>query len=121
MILRNRVYRAGSMVPARSGGVLPWVPYREAHGYEEAAKELGVSEVARSARGFMRQYEASGGAREMRRRPVAGYPGQTWGQRRDAFVKRHLAQYQKRPTERRWLALMMWAYRAEPLPPDVSA
>lgn len=94
----------------------PWVPYRIAHSYEERAEVLKVSKVARSPRGFMRQYEAAGSAQAMRNREVADWPNQTWGQRRSNFISRHLAQYANKPTYREWLALMMWAYRA-PLPP----
>ncbi|MHA1156946.1 MAG: hypothetical protein ACTSQK_12635, partial [Candidatus Heimdallarchaeota archaeon] len=36
---------------------------------------------------------------------------QNWRQRRNAFVARHLIQYNKKPTPRRWLALVMWAYK----------
>ena len=92
-----------------------WVPYRIVHRYELEAAALGVSEIARSRRGFLRQYEAAGGARAMRKRPVRRTPGagprQTWGQRREAFIARHLPAYRRRPSRRRWLALMMWAYR----------
>ena len=59
-----------------------WVPYAAAHAYERRAAELGVSRVARSRRGFMRQYEKAGGSTAMERRPVRGTPGahrQTWG------------------------------------------
>ena len=110
----------------------PWVSYRVAHSFEKAAEEQGVSEVARSHRGFMRQYEAAGSAQVMRKMKVApirssemrtmkkaGSPSQTWGQRRTGFIKRHLAEYVKHKTYRRWLALMMWAYRAgEPPAPS---
>lgn len=89
--------------------------YRAAHVFEAEAERYGVSEVARGANGFMREYEAAGTAASMRRRPlpygVVG--GQTWGQKRDNFVRRHMAQYERNPTHRRWLALIMWAY----LPP----
>ena len=80
--------------------------------YEAQAARLGVSAVARSPRGFLRAYKAAGGsARVMNVTPVPGYPRQTWGQRRANFIARHLAQYRRQPTERRWLALLMWAYR----------
>lgn len=94
----------------------PWVSYRTAHRYEDEAKAFKVSTVARSPRGFMRQYEAAGSSQAMRNRAVADWPKQTWGQRRSNFISRHLAQYEKTPTHRGWLALMMWAYRAPPPP-----
>lgn len=92
--------------------------YRDAHAYEREAEAEGVSLTARSGKGFMREYERAGSASAMKNRPlprgVTG--GATWGQKRDAFVARHLAQYQAHPTRRRFLALVMWAY-APPGPP----
>jgi hypothetical protein len=88
-----------------------WVSYRAAAAHLPAAERLGVSKVARSTRGFMAEYREAKSAAAMRKRPVPGYPGQTWGQRRTAFIERHLAQFKKNPTERRRLALLMWAYR----------
>ncbi len=88
-----------------------WMSYRQAAAFLGQAEERGVSKVARSTRGFMTEYQRAGSAAAMRNRPVPGYPGQTWGQRRNAFVKRHLAQYRKNATDRRRLALIMWAYR----------
>ena len=90
-----------------------WMSYNQAAAYLPEAKKRGVSKVARSARGFMSEYKKAGTAEQMRGRPVPGYPNQTWGQRRDAFVKRHLAQYRKNRTERRRLALQMWAYNPD--------
>ena len=77
---------------------------------ERQAEALGVSRVARGPGGFVREYEKAATARMMKNRPVPGYPRQTWGQRRDAFIRRHLVQYLASPTERRRLALEMWAY-----------
>ena len=93
----------------------PWMSYSQAHAYEEEARQLGVSEVARASKGFMREYERAGSARAMRARPlppgVSG--GSDWGQKRNAFVARHLKSYQEHPTHRRYLALIMWAYLPE--------
>jgi len=33
-----------------------------------------------------------------------------WGEKRNAFIDRHLAQYRKNPTERRRLALLAWGF-----------
>lgn len=84
--------------------VLAWEPLME---------ELGVSEVARSDRGFLRAYERRGRARL----------GAYWLSRREGFVARHMAQvvsndeplYDRRgrPT-RRHLALVAWAYSPDP-------
>lgn len=82
--------------------------------YLPLAAELGVSEVARSPRGFVRQYqEAAGDPRRLT---------EYWQRRRDAFVARHAAQVAMRgeplfvdgiPT-RRHLALIMWAFSPRP-------
>ncbi len=78
--------------------------------FEPVAEALGVSEVARSARGFLAQYEAAD-----------GNPGRLspyWRNRRNNFVARHWAQVVKRGEplvsedgfpSRRLLALIMWA------------
>lgn len=79
----------------------PWLPRMEA---------LGVSEVARSPRGFLAVYRRAGGD------PAKLSPA--WHQKRDNFLKRHMAQVIRRdellvradqPT-RRHLALIAWAY-----------
>lgn len=84
------------------------------HRWEPLAEQLGVSEVARSSRGFMAAYEAAGGRPERL--------SEWWRQRRDNFVARHVAQARARgeswwrdgePT-RRHLALIMWAYSPTP-------
>jgi hypothetical protein len=95
-----------------------WLPLREALAHEAEARRLGVSEVARSDRGFMRAYErARGDPDVMATMEVPGVRRvTTWDKRREEFIARHLAQY-RRPggrTRRRWLALAMWAYK----PPD---
>lgn len=89
-----------------------WMSYAAAHAYEKEAENLGVSVVARSRNGFMREYELAGNARTMntRRLPKGVTGGDTWGQKRNGFIARHLAQYRKNPTRRRYLALVMWAY-----------
>ena len=92
-----------------------WMTYKHAASYEDEAAALDVSTVARSAGGFMRVYEKAQSANAMRIRPFGNI---TWGQRRDNFIKRHVAQYVKHPTRRRWLALVMWAYRLGDPPPD---
>ena len=96
-----------------------WMSYAAAHAWEAEAARLGVSEVARSRRGFLRAYERHGAAtrharmrchhsnRNSSRSPTAW----TWGQERARFVARHMAQYRQHPTYRRWLALVMWAYK----------
>ena len=88
----------------------PWLSLARTKRHEEQARRLGVSQVARSSRGFLREYERAGTADAMKKRKVPGYPNQTWGRRRDAFIARHLPLYRRHPTARRRYALRMWAY-----------
>ena len=88
-----------------------WMPYERAAKFIRAAADCGVSEVARSRRGFMGQYKIAGSKEKMRNRPVAGSKTQTWGTRRHNFISRHMKQYVKHSTYRRWLAFVMWAYK----------
>ena len=88
-----------------------WLSLATVKRHEAQAARLGVSQVARSPRGFVTAYKAAGGsARIMNSTLVPGYPNQTWGQRRDAYIARHLVQYHRQPTERRRLSLLMWGY-----------
>lgn len=96
---------------------LPWMTYKDAHKYESEAARWGVSEVARGRGGFMRIYEKHG----LKMKSLPFTDTTTWGRRRDNFVKRHMAQYKKNPTRRRWLALIMWAYMPPgPAPASLS-
>jgi hypothetical protein len=96
-------------------GEYRWMTYAQAAKYLPAAKAAKVSEVARSQRGFMGQYRLAKTSKAMRDRPVRNY-AQSWGQRRRGFLRRHLSQYAQKKTYRRWLALVMWAYRPGPPP-----
>lgn len=87
-----------------------FLPLATVEQYEPLAEELGVSTVARSARGFLTAYKH------------AGSPGNLspeWHAKREAFIKRHMAQVLIRSEDlfdkngdpsRRHLALIMWAY-----------
>lgn len=92
---------------------MTWLTYRQAHAFEAEAARLRVSQVARASKGFMREYQKAStpAAMRVRRLPTGVTGGTTWGQKRDAFVKRHMEQYRRHPTYRRFLALTMWAYR----------
>lgn len=97
---------------------------KEALKYEPEAARRGVSKVARSGRGFMRAYQAEKGNVEAmaRRRVPAINRTSMWDKRRDEFIARHMAQYEKPggQTRRRWLALVMWAFLPPgPAPPLV--
>lgn len=91
------------------------MPLNRVLAYESEAEKQNVSEVARSSRGFLAAYKAAKTWRALKSMPVsADTPGagrtQTWAQRREMFISRHLSQYEKNPTKRRRLALIMWAY-----------
>jgi hypothetical protein len=90
----------------------PVMPYKAAHAWEKQAATRGVSAVARSARGFMRMYQAAG---------TWDNVNDYWRRRREGFLARHIAQAMRgeniwertrtgwRPT-RRSLAMIMWAF-----------
>lgn len=78
--------------------------------YESLAKKRGVSEVARSPRGFLPAYKRAGSSTKL---------SDYWRQRREGFIARHMAQVEDRneilwdldgKPSRRHLALIMWAY-----------
>lgn len=70
--------------------------------YEPEMRQLGVSEVARSPRGFLTAYKRVNGNSNQ----LSDY----WKVKRHGFIKRHMAQYKVNPTYRRKLALIAWAY-----------
>jgi len=88
-----------------------FLPLSTIRRFEPTARALGVSEVARSPRGFLTAYKKARG------NPQALPP--EWHRKRRAFIARHMAQVRIRreplfdrtgqPT-RRALALIMWAY-----------
>ena len=87
--------------------------------YAPIARARGVSERARSASGFTTAYLRAGSMRRI----GTDRQGTPWRARRDAFLRRHVAQmiarrerfYDKNgnPT-RRHLALIMWAWSPDP-------
>ena len=80
--------------------------------FEQLAEDRGVSEIARSPRGFL-------GAYRVARKPE--YLTYEWRVKREGFIARHMAQLKNEklfekngePT-RRHLALIMWAYSPAP-------
>ena len=93
-----------------------WLPLSVVQPLVAEMEAEGVSEVARSKRGFLTAYErAKGDVRKLGRDPAFG---QDWVQRRNNFVKRHMGQILKRGEplwvngrpSRRHLALIAWAY-----------
>jgi hypothetical protein len=102
--------KESSMSPIRSRSKkYRWMSYSSAAKHIPEAKDRGVSKVARGRSGFMGVYKRAGSSKKMFKKSYTDT--QTWGQRRNAFIKRHMAQYKKNPTRRRWLALAMWAYK----------
>lgn len=92
----------------------PYLPLDVVERYVAEARDRGVSEVARSSRGFLEQYRRAGGD--------PANLTEDWRSKRDAFVARHMAQVRSgqesliehgRPS-RRHLALIMWAYSPHP-------
>jgi hypothetical protein len=89
----------------------PYLALSTINALEPVARRRGVSEVARSPRGFLAAYRGAKG--DWRRL------SDDWRVKRDGFIARHLAQLEGRhealmdpdgmPT-RRHLALIMWAY-----------
>jgi hypothetical protein len=72
--------------------------------YEPEMKRLGVSKVARSPRGFLTAYKRAGSPDEL---------SDDWKRKRRGFIARHGVQYRRKPTKRRRLALIAWAYDPE--------
>jgi hypothetical protein len=80
-----------------------YMPLSEIRKYEPEMQKLGVSEVARSPRGFLTAYKRIGGN--------PNKLSDDWKIKRHGFIRRHLAQYEVNPTLRRRLALIAWAYK----------
>lgn len=110
-----------------------WMSLSAANAWKAYAKERGVSKVARGETkssqtdvGFMQAYsQCNGRVTCMRNKPVkrSKPDGQTWDERRLAFIKRHWAQMKRnnRPlfeTSGKWkglptrqhTGLIMWAW-----------
>jgi hypothetical protein len=91
------------------------LPLRVVLRYLDLMEARGVSEIARSPRGFVAAYRRAGG--DLSRLTS------DWIRRRQGFVARHMAQvlYREEPLfeeggdpTRRHLALIAWAYSPEP-------
>ena len=68
--------------------------------YEPEMKRLKVSEVARSPRGFLPNLKRN-----------KGKMTEKWESKRNGFIARTLPSYRKKPSIRRKLALIAWAYK----------
>ena len=86
-----------------------WMPVELVESIIPTLIANGVSEVARSPRGFIRAYAHF---RTPMRMATELAPGErvTWAQKRELFIRRTLAAYKKNPSYRRALALMAWAF-----------
>lgn len=87
----------------------PAMSLSEVLNYEQDAKRLGVSEVARSERGFLTQYKKV---------KLFNNLPDMWKLKRNAFIARHLTKakmdnenIKDYRNNRRALALIMWAYK----------
>lgn len=98
------------------------MPLDEVEAFVPLAKKKKVSEKARSRSGFLGAYRRAGGDSEkLETMRVPGMKTQTWMNRRNGFVSRHMAQIEGEdlwdengdPT-RRHLALIMWAFTPDP-------
>lgn len=80
----------------------PFITYATIAKYLPAMEENGVSKIARGKTdkvGFLEIYKKHG-----KKLPVE------WSRKRNLFLVRSLAAYNKKPTERRFLSLIAWAY-----------
>ena len=69
-----------------------FLPLKEVLKYEPEMVKLGVSQVARSPRGFLTAYKLAGSSANL---------SEAWKIRRRAFISRHLAQYKRGQVRRR--------------------
>lgn len=93
----------------------PYLPLHVIDRYVPYMEQLGVSEVARSPRGFLTAYRATHGD--------ADALSPEWRVKREGFIARHMAQVRERAERlfdaqgsltRRHLALIAWAYSPFP-------
>ena len=101
---------------AKSNPTPQWLPLSSIQPVVAEMEAEGVSEVARSKRGFLTAYQrVRGDVQKLGRDPAFG---QDWVRRRNNFVARHMAQIRNRKEplwvdgrpSRRHLALIAWAY-----------
>lgn len=96
-----------------------WLPLNEIEPWVPLMRAWGVSTVARGPRGFLPAYRRARGQQDAMRSASPRGRRESWWQRRNAFVARHMAQVKASgeslwlpngyPT-RRHLALIAWAY-----------
>lgn len=82
------------------------LPLNEVLKYEDKASEYHVSKVARSKNGWLSYHKKNIDNK---------LDDEKWLRKRESFIARTLAAYNKKPTYRRFLSLVMWSYM-----PDVK-
>lgn len=82
----------------------PFIPYDQILEWLPTMKRLGISQKARSKGQFIDQYRTAGSASRL---------SLYWHRKRNGFIARHLAQYKKKPTLRRRIALIAWAFNPD--------
>jgi hypothetical protein len=123
-VLANEA-RGGGLGPldSHNGREHAWLTWAEVEPAIPVMRDLGVSAVARSPRGFLAAFRRAGGDRKLiADLPVPHKPTHTWDVERHGFIQRHLAEIQAHgeslwdangnPT-RRALAFVAWAYHPE--------
>ena len=85
-----------------------WMSVEQILKYLPEIEKENVSEIARSERGFLYNYLKIGSADKMKN--VVNSRGNTWDKERNLFITRTLAAYNKKPTRRRFLSLIAWAF-----------
>ena len=90
--------------------MFPWMTVEEVEAMLPTIEAAGVSKVARSPRGFIAAYRRIRSPLQMMIAEVPDLVTQTWAQRRDAFIARALPAYNAKPTHRRALSLIAWAF-----------
>jgi len=78
------------------------IPYSSIKPFIPIMEQLGVSKVARSNKGFLTYYKNN---------PILN---EFWEKKRNSFIARTLGAYNIKPTYRRWLSLLAWAYYVKP-------
>ena len=78
--------------------------------FEEYAQKEGVSKRARSEGQIVDQFKMYGRVDQL---------PEHWQEKRKGFIARHGVSYQNHPTYRRYLALIMWGYLPNEMPPKI--
>lgn len=83
-----------------------WLPEIDKQGVSRVAR--GVTKSTVTKEGFLQVYERVKTQKGLQ--TAWARQEETWLERRNNFVARHLAQYRVHPTYRRRLALIAWAF-----------